>query len=352
MTLLTSTPVPSQAALTPDQLGARFDTMAATGRLAGLHAVLIQQHGQTLLERYIPGPDDAWGTPLGQVDFGPDTLDDLRSVTKSIVGLLYGIALAAGQVPGPDQPLLAQFPEYPDLAQDPQRARLTIADALTMTLGLEWNEELPYSDPANSEIQMENAPDRLRFILDRPVMGPPGEGWIYGGAGPALLGHLIERGSGQSLPAFADAVLFAPLGITRSAWHQGSDGVASAASGLRLTPRDLARIGQMVAAGGVYDGRPIVPRTWLDASFQPLAMAGDIGRYGYLWYSGDFLFHGRTGYRGAHWVGGFGYGGQRLFVFPDWDVVIVINAGNYDKPDQWRPPLAVIREVFLPSLAA
>ncbi|MFX9054135.1 serine hydrolase, partial [Acinetobacter baumannii] len=87
--------------------------------------------------------DEAWGRPLGEVAFGPETLHDLRSVTKSIVGLLYGIALDRGKVPAPDQPLMAQFPEYPDLAADPARRDLTIAHALTMTLGTEWDETLP-----------------------------------------------------------------------------------------------------------------------------------------------------------------------------------------------------------------
>src|SRR5205807_491308 len=84
-------------------------------------------------------------------------LHDLRSATKSIVGLLYGIALAAGKVPAPDQKLLAQFPEYPDLAGDPRRAAWTVGHVLTMTLGTEWDEQLSYTDPRNSETAMDGA---------------------------------------------------------------------------------------------------------------------------------------------------------------------------------------------------
>ena len=131
----------------------------------------------------------AGARPLGSVTFGPDTLHDLRSVTKSIVGLLYGIALDRGLVPSPDAPLLAQFPEYPDLAADPQRAHLTVMNALNMTLGMEWDEQLPYADPTNSEIAMERVPDRYRFILDRPFVAVPGERWIYSGGAVALLGQ-------------------------------------------------------------------------------------------------------------------------------------------------------------------
>src|SRR4029450_8708583 len=77
-----------------------------------------------------------------------------RSISKSIVGLLYGIALAEGRVPALDQPLVDQFPAYADLARDPQRRRLTIAHALSMTLGTEWDETLPYTSARNSEMGM------------------------------------------------------------------------------------------------------------------------------------------------------------------------------------------------------
>jgi hypothetical protein len=103
--------------------------------------------GRLVLERYCKGQDRAWDTPLGLVDFGPHVLHDLRSVTKSIVGLLYGIALDRGLVPPPETSLLQQLPEYPDLMADPRRASLTIMHALTMMLGMERDERRPYTDP-------------------------------------------------------------------------------------------------------------------------------------------------------------------------------------------------------------
>ncbi len=180
--------MPSLVAAAPiADLADRLDTGIRSGALRDVHAVLISRGGHVVLERYYAGADESWGRPLGMVSFGPDTLHDLRSVTKSVVGLLYGIALDRGLVPQPEAPLLEQFPEYPDLAADPQRARLTIAHALTMTLGMEWDEQRPYTDPANSEIAMENASDRNRFILERPFVAQPGERWIYSGGAVALL---------------------------------------------------------------------------------------------------------------------------------------------------------------------
>ena len=123
-----------------------------------------------VLERYFEGDVNARGRPLGKVAFKADTLHDLRSVSKSIVGLLYGIALADGKVPPPETPLFASFPEYADLTTDLARTRWTIHNVLTMTMGTDWDElSVPYSDPTNSEIAMDTAPDRYRFILGAPV---------------------------------------------------------------------------------------------------------------------------------------------------------------------------------------
>lgn len=335
-----------------DSFTQAFDDLQAKGRLAGIHGVVALRGGHVLFERYLAGRDEAWGRQLGEVEFGPETLHDLRSVTKSIVGLLYGIALDQGRVPAPDQPLMTQFPEYPDLAANPARNGLTVAHALTMTLGTEWDETGPYSDARNSEVAMEQAKDRYRFILDRPVLVPPGRGWIYSGGAVALVARLIEKGTGGKLSDFARASLFAPLGIENFEWAAGDDGVESAASGLRLTPRDLARIGQVVLAGGRWQGRAVVPAAWLEQSLRPRAMVDDGRRYGYLWYVGEIALTRRGGVYGEPWIGAFGLGGQRLFAFPRLDFVLVTTAGNYDKPDQWVAPVRILRDVFLPNLAA
>jgi CubicO group peptidase (beta-lactamase class C family) len=108
--------MPSLVAAAPiADLADRLDTGIRSGALRDVHAVLISRGGHVVLERYYAGADESWGRPLGMVSFGPDTLHDLRSVTKSVVGLLYGIALDRGLVPQPEAPLLEQFPEYPDL---------------------------------------------------------------------------------------------------------------------------------------------------------------------------------------------------------------------------------------------
>jgi CubicO group peptidase (beta-lactamase class C family) len=189
-----------------------------------------------------------------KVVFGPDVPHDLRSVSKSVVGLAYGIALAAGKVPPPEAKLYEQFPEYSDLASQPGRDCLTIHHVLSMTLGFEWDElTVPYGDPRNAENAMEAAPDRFRFILERPIVGEPGARWTYCGGATALLGSLIGKGTGEPLLPYCRRVLFDPMGFGPVDWAKGRDGEYRAASGLRLLPRDLLKIGQLVRAGGVWN---------------------------------------------------------------------------------------------------
>ncbi|GAA1534133.1 serine hydrolase [Dactylosporangium maewongense] len=320
-----------------------LDEALEGGQLDGLHGVVAVRGGETVLEYYGRGADRSWNRSLGVVEFGPDTLHDLRSVTKSVTALLYGIALGEGCVPEPDAPLLRQFPEYGDLGADPERARLTVGHALTMTLGLEWREDIPYDSPANAEIAMELAPDRYRYVLERPIQEPPGTRWAYCGGASALLGRLIADGTGRPLPEYARARLFEPLGIERFEWIEGLDGVASAASGLRLAPRDLARIGEVVLHQGTHDGKQVVPGAWIRAMLEPRCTTDWGAGYGYQWYLESVA--GRSVAQAA------GNGGQRLAVVPELDLVVAVTAGNYDHPEQWRTPFNLLDQVLLPAPA-
>ena len=112
----------------------RLTQLQKDGRVSGLDALLVAKGPQLIFEHYETNDDEIWDTPNGRVTFGPTVLHDVRSVSKSVVGLLYGIALAEGKVPPPEAGLYAQFPEYADLAAQPGRDRLTLGQALSMTL--------------------------------------------------------------------------------------------------------------------------------------------------------------------------------------------------------------------------
>lgn len=319
------------------QLDQAIDTAIAAGHLPGLHAVVVRRGDDVLAERYAPGPDWRWGQSLGTVAHGPATRHDLRSVSKSLVALLYGIEFARRRVPPPEAPLLDLFPEYPDLAADPARRALTIDHALDMTLGLAWDETLPYTNPANSEIAMERAPDRYRFILAQPFAEPPGTRWRYCGGATALLGAIIARGTGRKLLDVARDALFTPLGITDAEWIAGSDGNEAAASGLRLRAPDLARLG-----AALLDGTSPVPAGWLARCLTPKILVEEAMHYGCHWY------HWRG--PGPAWSAAIGNGGQRLILLPERKIAIAILCGNYDRPEQRSTPLRLLREILFPAL--
>jgi CubicO group peptidase (beta-lactamase class C family) len=219
-----------------------------------------------------------------------------------------------------------------------------------MTLGLDWDElTIPYGDALNSENAMEAAPDRYRFILERPIVAEPGAKWTYCGGATALLGRLIASGTGEPLLAYCRRVLFDPMGFGPADWAKGHDGQYRAASGLRLLPRDLLKIGQLVRAGGVWNGDQIVPPDWLRHALSPAVAINDGFRYGYQWYLG--ASPSGPAHRWQRWAGGIGWGGQRLYVFPELDLVVAQNCGNYARTgiEQRRINDAIIAEIVLPS---
>ena len=345
---------PADAGFAPD-LEARLDQAIADKRVWNLHGLVVLRNDRLVLERYFEGEDQARGIgAVGRVTFKPDTMHDLRSCSKSIVGLLYGVALQRGKVPPPDAPLFSAFPEYADLANLDGRDRLTIQHVLTMTMGTDWDESsLVYSDPRNSETAMDNAPDRYRYILGRPVVETPGAHWTYCGGATALLARLIAKGSGKTLHQFARETLFDPLGMGPTQWATGRDGEPFAASGARMSVRDLARIGVMMLHGGKVGERVVVPADWVTRCVTPVVSADEVRRYGYQWFMLDIAFGKPKGWAAGRlermWMAQ-GEGGQRLFIIPALQLVIAMTAGNYGREDQGIPPTRVLREVILASV--
>lgn len=336
-------------------LTARLDKAIAEKRIWNVHGLIVLRNNRLAIERYFDGEDRARGIgALGQVQFKSDTLHDLRSCSKSLVGLLYGIALAQGQVPPLDAPLFSVFPEHADLASKDGRDQLKIEHVLTMTMGTDWDESsLPYTDPRNSETAMDEAPDRYRYILERRVVGTPGAVWTYCGGASALLARIIARGSRKTLHEFAKEHLFGPLGISQSEWATGRDGEPFAASGARLSLRALARIGQMMLENGKADDRIIVPADWLARCITPMVSADEMRRYGYQWFVSDIAFGKSKGWAPGRlermWMAQ-GEGGQRLFIIPALQLIIATMCGNYGTEDQWIPPTRLLREVVLASV--
>lgn len=324
---------PSTGGFDPKALAALTERIQA-GEVPNVHAVLVEHDGRLIFERYFRGRDESWGRSLGVVDHGPGTLHDLRSVTKSVTSALLGIALGADHTTVVRQPIASFFPNLADAVGE-GIDQVTLHHVLTMTAGLEWNEmEVPYTDPSNDEIQLYATADPVGMVLARRLVQAPGTGWYYNGGLTQVVAGVIERLTGKPIDAFAEEVLFGPLGISEYAWLRSSawpDSISpSAASGLRLRARDLAKIASLFLHGGAWRGRQIVPSAWITASTErhvqdvPWGPPGIYG-YGYLWYPGEFKERG-----GLRVIRAVGNGDQRLFIAPDQRIAITVFAGNYN----------------------
>ena len=226
------------------------------------------------------------------------------------------------------RPAIDHLPaKYADL-RTPDNARITLRDLLTMSSGLDWEESRPYGDPKNSVWQMVRAPDPYRFVLQQRVTFKPGAVFNYNSGNTELLGLVLARSIGQSIDDYARDKLFGPLGITDFDWVKlRNSGQPFAAAGLRLRPRDMAKLGQLLLNDGQWNGRQVVPKGWVAESTRPRLKAFGLG-YGYQWWLGrTFSKHGWL-----PWTAGLGYGGQSLFVQPDLDLVVAVTAGDYASP--------------------
>jgi CubicO group peptidase (beta-lactamase class C family) len=233
---------------------------------SNIHAVLVVRHGTLVFEHYFSGADEHWGRSVGEVAFGPEIKHDERSVTKSIVALVLGIAIDRGLIKSLDEPVLSFFPDYADL-RTPEKDRITLRDLVTMSGGLEWHEDdTPYTSEANSENRMDNAADPYRYALQQSVVAPSGQLWNYNSGSTEVIGAVLKKATGKSVDELAGTLLFAPLGITDVEWPRNARGDPIAAGALRLRPRDLAKIGQLVLQHGAWNGTQVVPASWIEAA--------------------------------------------------------------------------------------
>jgi CubicO group peptidase (beta-lactamase class C family) len=292
---------------------------------ANPHGVVVARHGSVVYESYFSGPDQRWPQrhwrePLQEAPHDAQTKHDLQSITKSVVALLVGIAVDRGLIESVDAPLLSFFPDYADL-DSPERHKITLRHLLTMQAGLDWPTK-PYLSMAR---KVDAALDPYRLVLQQPMVAEPGTSWRYNNGVAELVGGVVQKAVKRPLDEFAREVLFEPLGITDWEWGHMDSGNPGASWGLRLRPRDLAKIGQLILDQGVWHGRQIASAAWINDMTAPHVIRPKIS-YGYLWWRNQTTVGGST----IAWVGGIGWGGQCLNIVPQLALVMVVTAGVYD----------------------
>lgn len=331
-----------------------LDRSIRNGDWGNTHAVAISRYGNILYEGYFSGTDERLGTNIGTVKFDSDSRHDIRSISKTITSILVGIAIERGEIESVIMSISELLPGYSELLIG-DKSTITLHHVLTMSAGLQWDEEsLPYSNPKNDERQLSRSDDPVRHVLERDLVSVPGTEFNYGGGLTHILAAILTEATGKPLDVYADEVLFEPLGIENWEWMNSGSAIPSAFSGLRMTARDLLKIGNLFLNLGRYNGKQIVPESWVVAAIMPHIHYDDSeapkyvasNGYGYQWWTNDFNFEQET----FSVATAIGNGGQRIILYPDLGLAIVVLAGFYNDPSHDWIPEEMVRKLVLPRI--
>ena len=269
-------------------------------------------------------------------------LHTMQSVSKTVTSAIIGVAITRGDFKAAlDRPVLGYF----DLAKvknvDDRKRRMTLQNILTMTTGLDWNEDVPYDDPRSDSSLMEATDDWVQYVIDKPMARDPGTVFNYSSGATELLAYIFKKETGQDIDAYGEKYLFAPLGM-RHEWKRTYLGVVDTEGGLYLNGADLAKIGYLYLNDGVWDAQRLISSAWVQHSLTPAVDTGWQGlRYGFKWWlqpikdGKEYVWHA------------IGFGGQRLIVFPSTGLIATFTGWDIVKDIPFETELA---ERLLPAV--
>jgi CubicO group peptidase (beta-lactamase class C family) len=282
--------------------------------------VLVLQRGQPVLEYQRSG-------------LTSDTLHEAASVTKSVLSMLVGMAVAQGRIPSLDTPVVTLMPELADANTDARVQQLSVHHLLTMTAGFQ-----------GSERRFIDAKARDRFAMSRRFEADPGTRFRYDNPAADLLAALLARSVGETPAAYAQRQLFTPLGIAHFEWAVDEQGQHHGFSGLRLRTRDMARLGQLMLQQGQWDGRRLLPPDYVRAPTTAQSAGGPpLGLpYGYHWWvSPADAVHQQ--------VVASGFGGQFIWVDPALELVVAATSDVSPGSAARGQALALFRQGIVPA---
>ncbi len=272
----------------------------------GIYSVLLVRGGELVGERYFRE-----GTRTKP--------HNLKSASKSIVSALVGLSIEDGRLSLDDR--VVERLRVSGLK--PGREQITVRHLLMMASGLESTSFAAYNAWIASS-------DWVYGALSRPVVAEPGERFTYSTGNTHLLSALVRNASGRSTRSFAHERLFDPLGIRVAGWETDPRGIHIGGNNIGMTPRDMAKIGELYLRGGVWRGRQIISAQWVSESTR-LHIITDheiYGDYGYHWFTPNGAFRGD--------FVAVGFGGQYIYVSPRFDAVVVITATLESKGREWE----------------
>jgi CubicO group peptidase (beta-lactamase class C family) len=298
-------------------------------------SVVVIKDGKILVEEYFNGADRA-------------TLHNTRSVGKTFTSALMGAAVRDGYIKSLGQ-TLAEFYDLKSFANfSPKKSAVTLKDLLTMSSAFLGSDN-DAASPGNEE-KMYPTANWVKFVLDLP-MDPAkenGKQWDYFTAGVVLLGDILDKAVPGGLEKYADRVLFKLLGITRYEWQYTPQKVVNTAGGLQMSSLDYAKFGQLYKNRGRWNGVPVLPEEWVAKSFQKyLAVPNNAGvHYGLLFWNTTYHVDGRP-YETFFCTGN---GGNKIFVFLDQPLVVVVTATAFGKPYMHSQVDKMMEQDILPAV--
>lgn len=273
-----------------------------------LYSLLVSRGGEMLVERYFNGRDQA-------------DIANVKSVSKSVISALVGIAIDEGHIRSLDQPIADYFGARLARDADAPKKAITIEHLLTMQSGLETTSNRNYGAWVLS-------PDWVEFALRQPLETRPGTRMTYSTGNTHLLSAILTQATGRDTLTYARDVLARPLGFHLAAWPKGPTGIYFGGNDMELTPRQMLAFGELYLNGGRANGRQIVPESWVEASLVPRAESTreQDRYYGYGWWIRDSA--------GVETPYAWGYGGQFIILAPELDTVVVATSAS--TPDSSR----------------
>lgn len=309
-----------------------------------LSSVLVMQNDQLLFEQYYNGVN-------------ADDLHDIRSASKTFTGLMFGKAIADGYFTSEQDLVLPLFKRITVQNPSPEKSNMTFFDLLSMTNPLECDDMNELS--AGNEERMYLTKDWARFFLNLPTRANPpwekpmdqqpfGRDFSYCTAGISLTAAAIEIASQQRLSDYTQQALFAPLGITHTEWLYNAMGVTQGGGGVKIRPRDLLKIGQLILHKGQWTGKHLLPAEWIAKSLQSYSesMPELHASYGLTWWRFPFTVNGQP----VDSFAAAGNGGNYLFVVPELNATVVITATAYNTRYMHQQSQAIFASAILPAL--
>ncbi|GAA3446923.1 hypothetical protein GCM10018955_63620 [Planomonospora venezuelensis] len=267
-----------------------------------LHSIMVVHHGHVVAE--------GWWAP-----YSAERPHLLYSLTKSFTSIAVGLAIADGRLSLDDR-VVDVLPDHVPAGVSEQGRRITVHHLLSMTAG--------HSTDSLAEAWRLEPGDLVKGFLRVPFSEPEGTRHTYDNATTFILARMVERVTGRGLPELLGDRLFQPMGIDHAEWDRVASGAAFGFHGLHLTTEAVAAFGELLLRGGVWGGRRLVPREWVE-----LATRRHIGTRPLDddFLNPDFL----CGYGYQFWMSRHGYHGdgafgQQCVVVPSHDLVVVVTA--------------------------